>query len=319
MAVSKKKQKKDLRPLNSSVIPRYSQIATFMRTEQSNDLDLVDIGIFGVPTDQGLSSRTGTRHGPSAVRDASRLIRSFNPSTHKSPFDKVNVADIGDVDVHVYDLKQTINNTENFVRELRLNNVAPLAIGGDHVVPLGVLRGLYEGVPIGLLQFDSHPDTNDVFYESKENHATAVRRLHEEGIIDSERVVQIGLRGTSFSEDDAKYGKESGFTVITMDDYEEMGRKEVINKIKSVLEGGPVYITFDIDGLDPTEAPGTAALEPGGLSMRDCQVILRSLSGLNIVGADVCEVAPQLDSNGITSINAANLAFEILCNMSESI
>lgn len=311
--ISSKKNIQDLRPLNSSVVPRYASIATFMRTPACQDLDLLDVGLFGVPTDQGLSSRTGTRHGPAAIREASRLIRAFNPSSGQSPFDTLNVADVGDVDVHVYDLEETIKRTVEFVRRMRLNGVAPLAIGGDHVVPLAVMRGLFDGKPMGLLQIDSHPDTNDVFYDSRENHATAIRRLHEEGIIDPQRVVQLGLRGTQFSSDDAQYGREVGFTIITMDDFELMGRQAVIERIRTVLGDGPSYITIDMDGLDPTEAPGTPALEPGGLYMRDCQTIIRGLTGLNIMGADVCEVAPQLDLSGITAVNAANLAFELLC------
>lgn len=312
---SDKKKLKDLRPLDSSVVPRYASMATFMRTPACQDLDLIDIGIFGVPTDQGLSSRTGTRHGPAAIREASRLIRAFNPTSRLSPFDKFNVADVGDVDVHVYDLQETIKRTTEFVRQMRLKGVAPLGVGGDHVVPLGILRGLYDGQPMGLLQFDSHPDTNDLFYGSRENHATAFRRLHEEGIIDPKRVVQLGLRGTQFSSDDAQYGRDVGFTVITMDDYEQMGRQGVIERIRTVLGDAPAYITFDMDGLDPSDAPGTPALEPGGLRMRDCQMIIRGLMGLNVVGADVCEVAPQLDPTHITAVNAANLAFELLCVM----
>lgn len=313
MKPSHKKKQKDLRPLDSSIVPRYASIATFMRTPQCQDLDLVDVGIFGVPTDQGLSSRTGTRHGPAAIREASRLIRAYNPTSHQSPFDRFNVADLGDVDVDVYSLKKTIDRTTEFVRQMRLKGVVPIAIGGDHVVPLGILRGLFDGKPFGILQFDSHPDTNDLFYGSRENHATLFRRLHEEGIIDPKRVVQLGLRGTQFSTDDAQYGREVGFTIITMDDYEQMGREAVIEKIREVLGDEPAYITFDVDGLDPSDAPGTPALEPGGLRMRDCQMIIRGLTGLNIVGADVCEVAPQLDPTNITAVNAANLAFELLC------
>jgi guanidinopropionase len=312
---SPRKAGRDVRPLDSSVVPRYASIATFMRAPSGVDLDVVDVGVFGVPTDQGLSSRTGTRHGPAAVREASRLIRAFNPSSRVSPFDAVNVTDVGDVDVHVYDLGETIARTTALVRRLREAGVAPLAIGGDHVVTLSVLRGLFDGAPFGLLQFDSHPDTNDVFYGSRENHATAIRRLHEEGVLDAARVVQLGLRGTQFSADDAAYGRAAGFTVITMDDYEAMGRAAAIDRIRSVLAGGPVYVTVDVDGLDPADAPGTAALEPGGLRMRDCQVIIRGLAGLDVRGADVCEVAPQLDPTGVTAVNAANLMFELLCVM----
>jgi guanidinopropionase len=313
MPESAKKLKHDLQPIDPSVVPRFSEIATFLRAPRLDDLDLVDIGIFGVPTDQGLSFRTGTRHGPAAIREASRFIRRYNPTTQVSPFEDFNVADLGDVTVPPYSLDATLANTQQFARRLRDARVQPIAVGGDHVVPLPVLRGLFDGTPLGLLQIDSHPDTNDEFYGHRENHATALRRLHEEGIIDAPRVVQLALRGTQFSRSDASYGREAGFNVITFDDYERLGRDQVIAKLCSVFAGGPTYITIDIDGLDPHDAPGTPVPEPGGLSMRDCQMILRGLSGLNIVGGDVCEVSPGLDPVGITALSAANLVFELAC------
>jgi guanidinopropionase len=164
-----------------------------------------------------------------------------------------------------------------------------------------------------VLQFDSHADIQDVFFGTRDNHASVMRRACEEGIVDPARVVQLGLRGTRFGADDIQYGIDAGFTAITYDDYEEMGRAAAIERIREVLAGGPVYVTYDIDGLDPTEAPGTPAREPGGLSMRDSQVILRALSGMDVVGGDVCEVAPSLDPSGITAMNASNLLFEIVC------
>jgi len=315
---SAKKAKADLQPVDSGAIPRYSEVATFMRAPRTDDLDLVDIGIFGVPTDLGLSNRTGARHGPAAVREGSRLIRRFNQSTGTSPFDAVNIADLGDVGAHPYDLNETIERTAKFVSRLRQHQVKPFAVGGDHVVPLPVLRGLHDARPLGMLQFDSHPDTYDTFYGLKVTHATPFRRAVEEGLLDPERVVQLGLRGTQFSPDDSSGSKELGFTVITYDDYEAMGREKAIARVREVLGDGPVYITYDVDGLDPKEAPGTSALEPGGFSMRDSQVILRGLRGLDVVGGDVCEVTPQLDPTGITAVNAANLMFEIVCLMAET-
>jgi len=312
---SAKKAKADLQPVDSGQIPRYSEVATFLRAPRTDDLNLVDVGIFGVPTDLGLSNRTGSRHGPAAVREGSRLIRRFNQSTGKSPFEELNIADLGDVGAHPYDLTQTLDRTTAFVRRLREHDVMPFAVGGDHVVPLPVLRGLAGGRPLGMLQFDSHPDTYDEFYGTKINHATPFRRAAEEGLLDPKRVVQLGLRGTQFSPDDASGSRQLGFTVITYDEFEAMGREETIARVRDVLGSGPVYITFDVDGLDPRDAPGTSALEPGGLSVRDCQVVLRGLRGLDVVGGDVCEVTPQLDPAGITAVNAANVMFEIVCLM----
>jgi guanidinopropionase len=314
---STKKARADLQPVDSSVVPRYAEPATFLRAPRRDDLEVVDIGIFGVPTDLGLSNRTGTRHGPSAVREGSRLIRRYNQASGLSPFDAANIADLGDVGAHPYDLMRTIDVTAEFVKRLREHQVSPLAVGGDHVVPLPVLRGLFDGRPLGMLQFDSHPDTYDEFYGTRINHATPFRRAAEEGLLDPARVVQLGLRGTQFSKDDAAGSRELGFTVITYDDYEAMGRQRAIEHVRELLGGGPVYITYDVDGLDPRDAPGTSALEPGGLSMRDSQVILRGLRGLDVVGGDVCEVTPQLDPAGVTAVNAANLVFEIACLMAE--
>jgi guanidinopropionase len=302
----------DLQPLDSSLIPRYMDVATFMRLPRVDDLEHVDIGVFGVPFDSA-TYRGGTREGPAGVREASRGIRRVNPSSGVSPFDLANVADIGDAPVNVLDIPGSIAAVESYVRELREQAVRPLAVGGDHSTTLPILRGLFDGTPLGVVQFDSHADIQDVFFGTKDNHASLMRRAHEEGIIDPERVIQIGLRGTRFGDDDIQYGIDAGFTAITYDDYEEMGRAAVIERIRDVVGSGPTYITYDIDGLDPTEAPGTPAREPGGLSMRDSQVMLRSMTGVNVIGGDVCEVAPPLDPTGLTQVNGANLMFEICC------
>lgn len=307
----------DLQPLDSSVVPRYADVATFMRLPRTDDLAHVDVGVFGVPLDSA-TFRGGTREGPSAIREASRAIRRVNPRTGVSPFDAANVADAGDAPVNILDIPGSMAATRDFVARLREQGVAPVAVGGDHSATLPVLRGLYDGTPVGVLQFDSHADIQDVFFGTKDNHASVMRRAHEEGIIDPRRVVQLGLRGTRFGDDDIQYGIDAGFTAITYDEYEEMGRAAAIERIKEVLGDGPVYVTYDIDGLDPSQAPGTAAREPGGLSMRDSQVILRELTGRDVVGGDVCEVAPALDPSGLTALNAANLLFEIVCLVAEA-
>jgi guanidinopropionase len=301
-----------LQPLDSAVVPRYADVATFMRIPRIDELEDVDIGIFGIPLDAA-TYRGGTREGPAAIREASRGIRRVNPRSGISPFDVANVADLGDAPVNVLDYPGSLASARDFVAKVRAAGVRPVGVGGDHSATLPMLRGLYDGTPVGVLQFDSHADIQDTFFGTKDNHASVMRRAHEEKIIDPSRVVQLGLRGTRFGDDDIQYGLDAGYTVITYDDYEEAGRAATIERIREVLGDGPSYITYDIDGLDPTEAPGTAAREPGGLSMRDSQVILRSLTGLNVVGGDVCEVAPSLDPSGITAMNASNLLFEIVC------
>lgn len=303
---------RDFQPKDSSVIPRDADVATFMRLPRVDDLEEVEIGIFGVGLDAA-TYRGGTRQGPAAVREASRAIRRVNPRTQVSPFDLANVADIGDVPVNVLDYAGSLQMVVDHVAGLKGRGIWPIAVGGDHSTTLPVLRGLAGEEPLGLLQFDSHADVQDVFFGTKDNHASLARRATEEGIIDPERVVQLGLRGTRFGDGDVQWGIDAGFTAITYDDYEEMGRAKAIERILATIGDGPVYITYDIDGLDPTEAPGTPAREPGGLSMRDSQVILRSLNGINAIAGDVCEVAPSLDPSGLTQLNAANLLFEITC------
>jgi guanidinopropionase len=301
-----------LQPLDSLVVPRYADVATFMRLPRTDRLEGVDIGVFGVPLDTA-TYRGGTREGPAAIRDASRAIRRVNPSSQVSPFDRCNVADLGDAPVNVLDQAGTLKAIGEFVARLDTHGIAPAGVGGDHTATLAILRGLRAGRPFGVLQFDSHADVQDLFMDSRDNHATVMRRAHEEGIIDAARVVQLGLRGTRFGEQDVRYGADAGFTLISYDDYEAVGRSRAIELIRETLGDGPCYVTFDLDGLDPSQAPGTPAREPGGLSMRDAQVILRALSGLNVIGGDVCECAPLLDPSGLTATNAANLLFEIVC------
>ncbi len=302
----------DLQPLDSSVVPRYADVATFMRLPRLDDLEAVDIGVFGVPLDMA-TFRGGTREGPAAIREASRAIRRVNPSSGSSPFDRRNVADLGDAPVNVLDQAGSLADITEFVANLREHGIAPMGVGGDHAATLAILRGMRAERPFGLLQFDAHADIQDVFFGTKDNHATVMRRAHEEGIVDPQRVVQLGLRGTRFGEDDIRYGADAGFSLLTYDDYERMGRAAAIESIRRTLGDGPFYVTFDLDGLDPSQAPGTPAREPGGLSMRDAQVILRSLAGLRVIGGDVCECAPALDPSGLTATNAANLLFEIVC------
>lgn len=300
-------------PLDSGVYGRYVDIATFMRAPRMTDLERVDVALVGVPYDLGLAYRPGARFGPAAVREASRIIRRVNPTTKVFPFGLCQVADVGDVIVHPYDQEGSVEAMERFFALLRDAGAAPVACGGDHLITLPALRGTFAGAPLGVVQFDSHSDTLDTFYGQKVTHATTMRRAVEEGIVDPRRVIQIGLRGSEWDGHDHDFARESGMRVITFDEYEALGREAVIAEIRRVVGDGPTYVTYDIDGLDPSQAPGTAVPEPGGLSMRDSQVILRALTGLDVVGADVCEISPTHDPTGITAINAANLMFELLC------
>ena len=305
-------------PVDASVTPRFSGVATFMRTQRHDISPDIDIALCGVPFDIGVNYRAGARQGPSAVREASRLIRRVHSVSGIAPYDICNVADIGDAPVNPIDLARSLTMMQDFFERVHAAGALPISIGGDHTVPLPILRAIAKDGSVGIVQIDSHADTLDTLAETKINHATTFRRAVEEGLIDPKRTIQIGLRGSRFSPDDIKWGEDQGFTCITIDRYEDMGRAAVIETINRVTANGPTYVTIDIDGIDPAWAPGTGVPEIGGLTPRDCQVMLRSLRGKHLVGADICEVAPCYDPTGITAVTAANLMWELLCVIADS-
>jgi guanidinopropionase len=305
-------------PLDALLTPRFAEIATFLRAQRMDVSAEIDIALVGVPFDMGVNFRSGARQGPAAVREASRIIRQVHPTSGIAPFRLCNVADVGDARVNALDPAGSIGLIENSIRRIDAAGAVPIAVGGDHTVPLPILRALGRHGPVGVIQFDAHPDTLDELLGTKINHATTFRRGVEEGLIDPRRTLQIGLRGSQFSEDDAAWGRQAGMRVITMDEYEAIGRDAVVREIDRVLGDGPAYITFDIDGLDAAHAMGTGVPEVGGYTVRDAQVMLRSLRGKNLIGGDICEVAPMFDPTGQTALNAANLLFEILCVIADS-
>jgi guanidinopropionase len=307
-----------LRPLDPSVSPRFGDVATLLRAPRMPlDAD-IDIALVGVPFDLGTNYRTGARGGPAAVREASRTIRLVHPTSRIAPFDVCEVGDVGDVAINAMDLSVSIDAIEAFFQQLHSLRATPITVGGDHTVPLPILRAIARDRPVGMVQFDAHPDTLDTLMGTRINHATTFRRAVEEGLIDPKRMVQVGLRGSQFSADDARWGREAGMRVITMDEFEALGRARVIDEIGRVIGDGPTYVSFDIDGLDAANAMGTGVPEVGGYSVRDAQVMLQSLRGRHLVGADLCEVAPMYDPTGQTALNAANLLFELLCVVAES-
>ncbi len=306
-------------PMDPQVVPRFADVATFLRTRRHDIDPVVDVGLVGVPFDLGLNFRSGARQGPAGVREASRLIRRVHPSSGIKPFDICNVADLGDASINPMSKDKSIDQIQQFFEQLHAADIVPLAVGGDHTIPLPILRALAKERPVGVLHVDAHADTLDQICDDKYNHATFLRRAMEEGLVEPERVIQIGMRGSRFSIDDIQYGYDVGYTIITMDEYEEMGRAVVIDRIRSVLGDGPVYVSIDIDGLDPAYLPGTGVPEIGGILPRDMQVILRSLQGREVVGADISEVSPCFDPTGITCVTVANLIFEMLCIVADRI
>jgi guanidinopropionase len=307
-------------PVDAAITPRFAGVATFMRTRLHEITPDIDIALCGVPLDIGVNYRAGARQGPSAVREASRLIRRVHPTSGIAPYDICNVADVGDAPVNPLDLPGSIDSIEAFFAEIHAAGAIPISIGGDHTVPLPILRAIAKKQPVGVVQIDSHADILDSMAGTRINHATTFRRGVEEGLIDPRRTIQIGLRGSRFSgEDDIKWGADQGFTCITFDRFEEMGRAAVIGEMLRVVGSGPTYMTIDIDGLDPAHAPGTGVPEIGGLTPRDCQMIVRALQGRHLVGGDICEVAPCFDPTGITAVTAANLMWELLCVTADTV
>ncbi len=308
----------DFKPFDSGTTPRYQEPATFMRAQRRPISAEVDIALAGVPFDLGATYRPGARHGPAATREASRLIRAVNPTTGTAPFRLCNIADVGDAPSHPLKIEQSCDAIQGFFEAIHRAGAWPLAVGGDHTVPLPILRAIARERPLGLFHVDAHADTFDQFMGTRINHATFLRRAIEEGLVDPRRTVQVGLRGSRYGDDDIGYGREAGLAMVTMDEYEAMGRDAFVALALEVLDGGPCYLTIDIDGLDPRDCPGTGVPEPGGIAMRDMQAILRALQGLDAVGGDICEVSPPHDPGGMTCVNVANLMFEMACVLAEN-
>ena len=308
-----------IKPLESMTTPRYADVATFFRLPIIKDLSKLDYCICGIPWDGGTTNRPGARHGPREVRNASSLVRTYHPSSLKSPYDKFQIADIGDSPVNPADLHDSLLKITNFYKKIKESKTIPLSIGGDHLVSLPILRALARDKPLGMFQFDSHSDTWDTYFGGfKYTHGTPFRRAIEENLIDPKKYVILGLRGGLYDPEDLNWAIDQGITIISTDKFYEIGINETIKIIKDVLEDNQTYFTFDIDGIDPTYAPGTGTPEVGGINVREAQMLIRNLSDLNFVGADVVEISPPFDVNNMTSLVGATIAFEILCTMTKT-
>ena len=308
-----------IKPLSSMSTPRYADISTFFRLPIVKDLSKLDYCFCCVPWDGGTTNRPGARHGPREVRNASSLVRLYHPVSLKSPYDMYNVADVGDCPVNPADLQDSLSKIEIFFKNISKMNTIPISIGGDHLISLPILRGLKKDKAIGIFQFDSHSDTWDSYFGGyKYTHGTPFRRAIEEKLVDPTKYVMLGIRGSLYDPNDLKWAQDQGITIITIDEYYEMGLEKCIEKILKILDGSDIYFTLDIDGIDPTFAPGTGTPEVGGFNVRETQVIIRALKNLNFVGGDVVEVSPPFDINNMTSHVAATIAFEMLCTFTKT-
>ena len=306
-------------PRASFQSPRFAQPATFMRLPHVIDPHGLDVAIVGVPFDGGTSYRPGARLAPREIRAQSSLIRSYSYFQKVAPFDRLNVADVGDIDAPPVSIDKCYAAVEAGVAAIAETTARPIVIGGDHSITLPVLRALAKRHgPLGLVQFDAHIDTWDEYFGGKYFHGTPFRRAIEEGIVDGSRFIQVGIRGPMYGEDDFDFHRTHRITMIDIDQVKDRGIPWVVGEIQRVVTG-PAYMTFDIDSVDPAFAPGTGTPEVGGLTSHEAQRLVRGLAGLALVGGDIVEVAPVFDGPGqITSLLAANLAFEFLCVLAKA-
>jgi guanidinopropionase len=294
--------------------PRYTGIATFMRTPLATSLEDIDIGLIGVPTDLGVTNRAGARHGPREIRNASSLMRVHHLALGINPYERCRVADLGDVRLEErFDLEAQNEAITDYYRAIRRAGIRPVSAGGDHSITYPILKGLREGDgPVGLIHIDAHTDTWGEFGGSKFTHGSPFRLAVEEGLVDPHRAIQIGIRGGQNSLDGIEFSRERGMRIVFIEEFATLGVGCVIEEARRVVGEGPTYVSFDVDGLDPVYAPGTGTPEIGGLTTREAQRLLWGLRGLDFVGGDVVEVAPPFDPSGNTALVGATFMFEIL-------
>ena len=301
-------------PLGGNVMPRFGGHATMMRLPAAPGPQGLDACFVGVPLDIGTSNRAGARFGPRQIRAESSLLRPYNMATRAAPFDSLQVADIGDVAINTFNLADSVQRIEAAYDAIAAAGCKPLTLGGDHTIVLPILRALAKvHGPLGIVHVDAHADINDTMFGEKVAHGTPFRRAIEEGLIDASRMAQIGLRGTGYIAEEFDWTRSRGARVVPVEECWHRSLAPLMGEIRESFGRGPVYLSFDIDGLDPAFAPGTGTPEIGGLTTIQGLEIIRGCHGLDVIGGDLVEVAPPYDASGNTSLLAANLLFEMLC------
>lgn len=301
-------------PLGGNEMARFGGPATMMRLPTQDTAEGLDVAFIGIPMDIGTSNRSGTRHGPRQIRDESRMLRPYNMATGAAPFEHLQVADIGDVPINTFDLKKTVDIITGYYDGVLAHGVIPLTLGGDHTLTWPILRSIKKRHgPVALIHVDAHADINDTMFGEKVAHGCPFRRAWEDGCLINDKVFQIGLRGTGYSPDDFDWGREKGWTVVQAEECWHKSLTPLMEKIRTEIGDAPVYLSYDIDSLDPAFAPGTGTVEPGGLTIWQGLEIVRGCAGLNLVGGDLVEVSPPYDPSGNTALIGANLLYEMLC------
>ena len=301
-------------PQGGNEMPRFAGRGTMLRLPAADTPEGLDAAFIGVPLDIGTSLRAGTRFGPRSIRNESVMIRPYNMATGAAPFDGLQVADLGDVPLNTYNLLASVRIIEAHYDALLPHKVVPLTLGGDHTITLPILRSLVKKHgPVGLVHVDAHTDTNDHMFGEKIAHGITFRRAVEEGLLDCRRVVQIGQRAQGYTSADFQWGVDQGFRLFTAEQCWYRPLAPLMDEVRQTMGDGPVYLSFDIDGIDPAWAPGTGTPEVGGLTSIQGLEIVRGCRGLNLVGGDLVEVSPPYDQSGNTAQLAANLLYEMLC------
>jgi len=291
-----------------------------MRTPYVTNLNNLDIALVGVPYDGAVEARSGARHGPRQIRDMSSMMRAIHHITRINPYELCRIADVGDIHFNqIFDVEASHADITGFYERLHNSGIVPLSAGGDHSITLPIMRAIAADHPVGMVHIDAHTDCCDEEMNSKYSHGTPFRRAVEEGILDPKRTIQIGIRGAANSDECWEFGPEHGIRIVYIEEFNKLGVEKVIDEVRRVVGEGPTYVSFDIDSIDPSFAPGTGTPEIGGLTTIEAQGLIRGLRGLNVVGADVVEVSPPFDSSGNTSLIAATIMYEILCILAEKI
>jgi agmatinase len=304
-------------PVDGTRVPRYAGSSTFARLPRVDEVSDFDIALLGAPFDAGVSFRPGARFGPTAVRQASRHLRpAYHPDLDVAPFRELQAVDAGDVPCNPFSIDEALDQIAGHAADLLSAERRLVTIGGDHTVALPLLRAVtaVHG-PVALVHLDAHLDTWDTYFGASRTHGTVFRRAHEEGLLLPDRSVHLGIRGPLYDSADLDDDRRFGFSVIRSADLETLGLDEVIGRIRERTAGVPVYLSIDIDVLDPAFAPGTGTPEMGGLTSRELLHVLRRLDGAGIVAADVVEVSPAYDHAEITSLAAATVAFDVMSLM----
>lgn len=307
-------------PVSGFDLPRFAGVATFMRLPHvaldNPRLPEVDIGLIGVPWDSGTTNRPGPRHGPRQLRDMSTMMRAQNGATGVRPFEAANCADLGDVAPNPADLMDTMDRVTAFYEQVKAAGIRPLTGGGDHLTSLPVLRALAKDAPLSMIHFDSHTDLFDSYFGgTRYTHGTPFRRAVEEELLDPKRVVQIGIRGTAYDSQDRDFAKSVGIRIIPIEEFHARGVDSVMEEARDIVGQTDTYVSYDIDFVDPTFAPGTGTPEVGGPNSYQAIQVVRALDNVRIVGADLVEVSPPFDESGGTAFLGASIMFELLCVM----